>query len=336
MPQLGGRPSALCHHEPMPESPYRDDDKALRDLIPPDDRRKRAAMLVAASMVAGGAVVLLGQQLLRSKAEPTPPPLVQPIPLVAGRIGPVTLTGPGGTYRVPGDRPMVLHVWLQGCADCMPAFDSMFALQSTGGMRLPVDEINVSYGRADEAWARDHGVSKGLVYDIGGRDVVRALGIDTFTTLVVDTRGQIVHKDRPDRVGYAVRVEEALRKLGCYPGGDDKTGFGCAPALEPIGTAEPPPLGPKTLQEIVAARSRTIREKCWSSGPGDGLASAHANARIVIAAGGGVANVEVTGTSPELNGCIANEVRRWEIPNGGREAVTLNVPFRFSRAEPRP
>lgn len=43
-----------------------------------------------------------------------------------------------------------------------------------------------------------------------GKSIVRPLGIGTFTTLVVDPNGAIIHRDRPDRPGCAERIRNAV------------------------------------------------------------------------------------------------------------------------------
>lgn len=310
----------------MAETPYRDDEKALRDLIPPDDRKRRATILIVASMIFGGGLVFLGQALVSWATRPTTTPPPQPF-VAAGALGPVTLSGPGGAFRVPAERPVVLHVWLQGCADCMPAFDSMFALQATGGLNLPVEEINVAYGSADEAWARAHGVGRNLVLDHGGRAVVRPAGISSFTTLVVDTRGDVVHRDRPDKVGYAVRVEEALRRLGCYPGSQDQTGAGCASRTAP---RPKPTEGALSPRDFVYTRVPSLRQRCWTGEHAPKLPRAESRVTIAFGADGRVTRAEARGTSPEVDRCLEREIHGWTLGHE-TEPVTLEVPFQFMR-----
>lgn len=194
-----------------PIAPYRDDGRPLTDLIPPDRRRLKAFAVVVLSMITG-ALGLYGYQQISALLR-TPKTVVAPPSTGAKVIGRVTLDGPGGPITLPMKSPAVVHVWLQGCSDCMPAFDAMFALDKTGGLNVDVPVVNVAYGDADEKWAKDHGVAKNLVIDRTGGAIVRPLGIGTFTTLVVDTDGYVRHVDRPDRVGYAARIQRAVQDL---------------------------------------------------------------------------------------------------------------------------
>jgi hypothetical protein len=86
----------------------------------------------------------------------------------------------------------------------------MSRFQKEGGSSFDAPVINVAYGEADVTWAQGYGVSKNLVFDPGGAAVVRPLGIGSFTTLVVDPDGAILHRDRPDRPGYAERMRNAV------------------------------------------------------------------------------------------------------------------------------
>jgi hypothetical protein len=173
-------------------------------------------VIVVVSMIAGALLLLLGQEirslyvLTRGPApRPTPMPALAPVSTLA----PATLEGPGGRFSLPTRGGAVVHVWLQGCSDCMPAFDAMFALERTGGLDVAVPIVNVAYGEADLAWAQAHGVARNLVLDRTGSAIVRPMGITTFTTLVIDERGAVRHVDRPDRVGYAARVQRAVQDL---------------------------------------------------------------------------------------------------------------------------
>jgi hypothetical protein len=197
---------------PPPPTPYRDDGRPLTDLIPPDRRRLKAAVIVGLSMLTGAMLILGAQQILAMARRPA---IVHPPPPPSGarRVAGVTLDGPGGPVTLPGPRGAVVHVWLQGCADCMPAFDAMFALEKTGGLAVDVPVVNVAYGDADLGWARAHGVANNLVIDRTGAAIVRPLGIGTFTTLVVDSDGVVRAIDRPDRVGFAARVQRAVQDM---------------------------------------------------------------------------------------------------------------------------
>ncbi len=119
---------------------------------------------------------------------------------------------PAGT-TVP-DGPIVVHVWLQGCADCMTAFEAMRSISSQGGLGVP--QVNVAYGSADAAWAKSYGVDERLVVD-PGNSVVTPLGISSFTTLVLDADHVVRLVERPDRPGYLFRIQGAYRALASTP-----------------------------------------------------------------------------------------------------------------------
>ena len=114
---------------PTPPTPYRDG-KALADIIPPDRRRERAIALVGTSMVVGVALWLLGgwaYAALMGSADGSIQVAVQTPGYVAGLMPRATLRGPGGVFVMPPPRRSVVNVWLQGCSDCMPAFDAKAA-----------------------------------------------------------------------------------------------------------------------------------------------------------------------------------------------------------------
>lgn len=187
-------------------SPYREHgDKSLADLIPPDRRRLKLALLVLASMLAGAGLMELGRVVVaRRHVAPVQRPSADHVPAVV-------LSGPEDTHvSLPARRKAVVNVWLQGCQDCMGAFNAMRELQAKGGLGVTAPIVNVAYGEADPSWAARYGVRENLVFDVGGSGVVRPLGIGTFTTLVIDADGLILHRDRPDRPGYADRIRTAL------------------------------------------------------------------------------------------------------------------------------
>lgn len=104
--------------------------------------------------------------------------------------------------------PVVAHVWLENCADCMSAFEAYRQLRNVDGLHgLP--QVNVSYGASTAAFAERYRVNENLVADIDGSQVVRPFGIGSFTTLVLDKNGDVILRDRPDHAGYAERVKEA-------------------------------------------------------------------------------------------------------------------------------
>jgi hypothetical protein len=130
-------------------------------------------------------------------------------------IRPVVLKGPNGAVSLP--QRAVIQVWLQGCADCMPAFrafrDSYPALKEAWG--LPI--INVAYGEATVDYAKEYRVHDQLVFDPKGTALVNPLGIGTFTTLVVNERGEVVHRSRPTDEGYVESVRDAINKVRQAP-----------------------------------------------------------------------------------------------------------------------
>ncbi len=74
----------------------------------------------------------------------------------------------------------------------------------------------MAYGSASEDWARSYGVEERPVFD-SGSVLVQPLGIGTFTTLVIDAEGRVVHRDYPRNRGYAERVRAALESLQVEP-----------------------------------------------------------------------------------------------------------------------
>jgi hypothetical protein len=158
------------------------------------------------------------------------------------RIKPVTLSGPGGSVKIPASRAMVVNVWLQACPDCMPRFNAARALVQSGES-WPTPIVNVAYGRADPTWAARYGVDQGLVIDRGSA-VVNPLGIRTFTTLVVDRDGKVVHTDYVDRPGFLKRVEAALAQADAPPAPKPPALNGPAGVPQVTPTPTLPPLPP--------------------------------------------------------------------------------------------
>jgi hypothetical protein len=189
--------------------------------LPPDWRRLKLLLVVLASMTGGALLHAYGPALVRLLAPVAhgpggarEPGLTDP----RGPIGPVTLSGPQRTVTLPMEGPVIVNVWLQGCADCMPAFEAYGAIDEAGGLRpAEVPVVNVAFGNADAGWASRYGVAENLVFDPGGSAIVRPLGIGTFTTLVLDSRGYVRHRDRPNLAGYADRVTGAVRALSSAP-----------------------------------------------------------------------------------------------------------------------
>lgn len=113
--------------------------------------------------------------------------------------------------RLVGEGPWVINVWLQGCDDCATAFEAAAALDREGTWsRWPT--VNVAYIRADRAWAEAHGVGRNLITDADGTGMVLPFGVSTFTTLVIGRDHSELLRDRPDRPGFAARVDAALRR----------------------------------------------------------------------------------------------------------------------------
>jgi hypothetical protein len=181
------------------EGPYRDTQFApIR--IAPDYRRRNAVLLVLLSMALGAMMVSVVSKVLRER----------PAHAVASREVFAVLSGPGGKLMLPGTQGAVVHIWMQACADCMPAFDAHKQLAESGGLRVPLPIVNVAYGRASPEWAASYGLAEHLVFD-NGSSVVGPLGVSSFTTVVLDARGRVVLRDRPDRAGYAERVQAAAQ-----------------------------------------------------------------------------------------------------------------------------
>ncbi|HQY63317.1 MAG: hypothetical protein IPF92_18925 [Myxococcales bacterium] len=150
----------------------------------------------------------------------------------------------GGRAPAPPGGPLVVHVWLQGCADCMPAFEAMRAIDQQGGLGVP--QVNVAYGSADPAWAARYGVHERLVLDSGSA-LVSPLGISSFTTLVLDEHHVVRFVDRPDRPGYLHRVQGAFRALTSAPPSKDS----------PVELEGPGPgLGPKVGRSPVVPQQQ--------------------------------------------------------------------------------
>jgi peptidyl-prolyl cis-trans isomerase A (cyclophilin A) len=190
---------------PADEGPYRASVPLTR-LIPRDRRWVRVAAAGALGLVVGA----VGYHEVEERRAALD---AQAGLLGSRRIGPVTLEGPGATITLPMTTPVVVHVWLQGCADCAPAFEAIQALEAKGGLRVDVPVVNVAYGEATPVWATAHGVGHNLVFDRGGTAIVKPLGIGTFTTVVLDEKGRVRLLDSPVLPGYADRVLGATRAL---------------------------------------------------------------------------------------------------------------------------
>jgi hypothetical protein len=296
-------------------SPYREE-KPLTEIIPPDRRRLKAAGLVVLSMIAGALLLHLARELIQAWELASTPTFDRPPTPTVARRG-VTLRGPNGTQVVPPPgTKSVVHVWLQGCADCMPAFEAMRELSHTGGLGVTVPVINVSYGDASPLWAGSYGVLENLVHDQAGTAIVRPNGIGTFTTLVFDENGRVIHRDRPDRVGYRERIRAAV-------------GPGHA-TLEP--TPEPPPRPgdpiDTAIERVVAKHRTALHRQCFER---MGRATdVKLKAHVTLGAAGEILALFTTGDHPEVNKCVENEVRLWKFPPVPGNTY-VEIPFEFHR-----
>ena len=307
---------------PTPRTPYRDG-KALAEIIPPDRRREKAIALVGGSMIAGVALWVLGGwalEALQARSEPVPIMVGTTPGYVAGRVPQSELKGPGGIFALPQPVRSVVNVWLQGCQDCMPAFDAMAQLQSEGGLNVGAPVINVAYGEADLTWANRYGVGTNLVFDPGGASVVKPLGIGTFTTLVVEPDGTIIHRDRPDRPGFAARVRSAVI-------------YG-SPNVEPVAAGGPiaPPDGTSGLdsagvERVIASHRAGLKRTCWDRRAN---APSHASVTVALTIGtdGRVTNSASNGDDPALGTCLEAQTRTWYFPRPATP-TSVNIPFKF-------
>jgi thiol-disulfide isomerase/thioredoxin len=158
----------------------------------------RIGLLVGLCVGIGGAVW--------KKSEPAPGQIVDVIPTHAAQTtwSPTPLSAP-----VRG--PVVVNVWLEGCADCMPAFEAWSEIAATHALDdVPV--MNVAYGHASEEFARKYRVDRSVVID-RGEYVVNRFGIGTFTTLVLDRAGNERSRASPVVPGYVERVKSAYNAI---------------------------------------------------------------------------------------------------------------------------
>lgn len=326
LPFVDAPPSSPSPPSSSSPSPYRAE-KPLDQIIPPDRRREKTIALVIASMVAGIAVWTLGgwaiDALRACHGESPPPP---PPAFVSGRITSAVLAGPGGTTRVPLPQMHVVNVWLQGCADCMPAFEAMRDLQDRGGLGLHVPVLNVAYGEADQTWAHRYGVGGDLYFDATGTVFVKPLGIGSFTTLVVDAQGNVIHRDRPDRPGFRERILAAVGES--EPEGD------------PLAIAPPktdrPSFDSAAVESVVASHRTGVKRTCWERGQGadvDKAESASINVSVRLAPDGSVESTSSSGVTPAdraVGTCVEKQIRGWRFPAPGT-STTVTIPFRFFR-----
>lgn len=294
----------------MDPSPYREG-KPLAELIPPDRRRAKTLVLVACSMAAGAALFAIGSVVLAAwkdaVASSSPPPIAPPM------LRGVSLQGPDGTVTLPAGEVTIVHVWLQGCSDCMPAFEAMRALQASGGFGVDAPEVNVSYGQASAEWAASYGVRSHLVYDVGGARVVKPLGISSFTTLVLDREGDVIHSDRPDREGYRERVREVVRTLL-------RTGRK---------RALPVTLSRESIEAISRSHAPSIRRECWNPMT-DKSKLVQLAASFTVDRRGKPENVKVNGSDPGMAECVARNIRSWTFEET-QQPTEVSIPFVFRR-----
>jgi thiol-disulfide isomerase/thioredoxin len=178
----------------------------------------RLVALIAAAVGVGAALHAGAEQLWQRETADMhvtvrllpPAPTPSTAPTTAHITWPLTLPGPAGT-TVTLSGTAIVNVWLQGCADCMAAFEAMKLLEARGGFD-GVRVYNVAYGSADPAWAATYGVDKNLAFDEGSH-VVQPLGIGTFTTLVVDDAGQVRSQGSPVAPDFQARVLSVWREL---------------------------------------------------------------------------------------------------------------------------
>ena len=231
------------------------------------------------------------------------------------RIAKTTLPGPDGLVSLPGSRKTVVHVWLQGCQDCMPTFEAMQRIEESGGLKLDARVVNVSYGEADPAWAARFGVRENLATDSGGAKLVRPLGITTFTTLVVDTDGTILHRDRPDRPGYAERLREIVGQAAP------------SPSLAP----PTPSLRAEDVQRVVAGRRAALKRTCWDHRAAAGPPTVKIKLDLVVGTTGEVVSASATGDDALVASCVEEQARGWLFPAHRERSGAIQIPFVFTR-----
>jgi hypothetical protein len=107
--------------------------------------------------------------------------------------------------ELPPDETTLINVWLQNCPDCMPAFS---AWRDVSEQLDHIPTINVSFGSAEQLFAKRFHVDERLVSDEGSM-LVQPLGITTFTTLLVDRHGHVLFRDAPTSPNFAARVKAA-------------------------------------------------------------------------------------------------------------------------------
>ena len=294
--------------------------KPLADLIAPDRRKQKLFITIVLSMLGGVAIWLGGAAVLAHFQTSQPQPH---LPIMIGRIQPAVLSGADHDIVMPPPGLAIMNVWMQGCQDCMPAFEAMKRLEDEGGLGVDVPIYNIAYGEAEPRWAMRYGVRENLAYDLGGASVVRPLGINTFTTLVVDRDGTILLRDRPDQTGFRARVRAAVHA-------DDKE----KSHGDPLAVRQP--LAADTIDRVVASQRLTLKRNCWDTAR-PSTVRASVTVRAVIGADGRVGSTRYTSVDEggrEIGACVEGEVRKWRFPATPPETrgdVTVNIPFKFVR-----
>lgn len=162
-------------------------------------------------LVVGLAVGLGGAVLVRVGA-PSPPPVVDESPPALVPASGVPAREPPPTLDGRVSLPGVVNVWLESCADCMPAFKAWREIERAGAL-AGVLLTNVAYGQASPQFVEAYRVHQNLIVDADGELMVKRFGIGSFTTLVLDRHGHEVLRDRPERQGYPARVNAAWRSV---------------------------------------------------------------------------------------------------------------------------
>jgi hypothetical protein len=196
----------------------------------------------------------------------------------------------------------------------MPAFEAMRSLFEKGGLNADAEVINVSFGDADPGWAGQYGVRQGLVHDPSGAAIARPLGITSFTTLVLDREGNVIHRDRPDQPGYVERIQGVV--------GKGRRGFG---VVDP-----PPRISSDEVELVVASHRSDLKQRCWD-GRTSGPSSAKVTLLVIVSASGDVVSVEPSGTDALVASCVEAQVRAWKFPAHRERSGTISLPFTFSR-----
>src|SRR4029079_2618055 len=89
----------------------------------------------------------------------TPPPKSDAVGIMYDAVHPpvpqpTTLEGPTGARATfPPTHIMLVHVWLQGCPDCMDAFR---AVRDDAPKLAGLPFVNVAYGQASTDFANEH------------------------------------------------------------------------------------------------------------------------------------------------------------------------------------